>query len=129
MDSVDLSQNTSLYWIVKDHILVVEIKAQTQNLMHIYDDQVMSCLEASPHVIDLIVVPPPDENKPPSMKQLLSLKSLRHKRLGYVIMTRATDDPIVRFLMHIMSTIAHLKIKGVETVDDALSFLRTARKL
>lgn len=119
--------NPHVGWLVEGQILLVELEENTQNLLGLYDARVLQYLDASPVPLDIVVVPPVGENKPPSLKQVTSLKFLRHPRLGTLVIIGVEQAPVPRFIMQVMASITGIRVRGVETVEGAVKSLTSFR--
>src|SRR6185369_422703 len=101
-----------IYWIIEGQILILEIEAEAPHLISVYDEMILKYLDASLAPIDIIVKPPEEDSKPASLTQLTHLKILKHPCLGIVAVIPSHTNPITRFLVKVLSTVAGIYMRS-----------------
>ncbi len=115
-------------WIVEGEILMLEVQAEAPHLISFYDEMIISYLDAATSSIDIILKPPMNDMKPPSLKQLTTLKAPFHPRVGHLVMIREYTNSLTRFLLQIVSRVSGVRLRTFETIEEAVNGLRVIRE-
>jgi hypothetical protein len=132
MVSCSPSNLISVGWLVDNQILKIQIGgAPESHVMTItndddYDEVAIQYLDTATETVYIVVhLLPVDTN--PSVSRLLSLKHPRHPRVGHILVVNSSATPLARFFISIVGSISGVKLKAVQSIEEALEFLNSLK--
>jgi hypothetical protein len=91
--------------------------------MHAFDQVVMNAIDASDAPMVHLISDSRQVLSLPPLTEIMKNRYPNHPRMGYSITIGAFQNPVMRFLLSLSSTISSMRYKDVATLSEACAFL------
>jgi hypothetical protein len=95
----------------------------TVDSMREFDQQVINALEASDAPMVHLITDSRQVLSLPPLTEIMKNRYPQHPRIGYLITVGAFQNPVMRFLFSLSSTISNVRYKDVATLAEACAFV------
>jgi hypothetical protein len=95
----------------------------TTESMRAFDQDVINAIEASDAPLVHLISDSRQVLSLPSLGEIMKNRYPQHPRMGYMITIGAFNNPVMRFLLSLSTTISSVRYKDVATLAEACAYL------
>lgn len=116
-------------WLIEGRVCQVIVPAEvTDDMLHAYDEQLISLLDQASDKVNIIVDVGPMVALP-NVKTWLGLKNKHHPNFGLTLIVGLENKPVIRFFASVVSQTKSVPFKAFPSQAAALDYLREMKAL
>lgn len=120
-----MNDSIHMTWLIENRVRLLRLHGRLEpEALLAYDRDTCALMDTIPYPFFHVIIDVRTLETFPSLNVSMSIQSVRHERMGWMITVGVTHNPLMRFFVSALAGATRIRYKDFPTIEAAVAFLQ-----